>query len=62
MTVLNSMSRFHLCIEALRRTRKPVAQADQLLQECEAMLVRHHAYVREALEDLPEIRDWTLSP
>ncbi len=62
MTVLNSMSRFHLSIEALRRARTPVARADQLRQECEAALVRHRAWVREALEDLPEIRDWTLTP
>jgi xylulose-5-phosphate/fructose-6-phosphate phosphoketolase len=59
MTVLNSMSRYHLSIEALRRAR-PIAGADQMIQECEAMLVRHKAYVREALEDLPEIRNWTL--
>jgi len=62
MTVLNSMSRFHLCIEALRRSRRPLAQADELRQECEAMLVKHRAYVREAMEDLPEIRDWKLAP
>jgi len=23
------------------------------------MLARHHAYVREHLEDMPEVRDWT---
>jgi xylulose-5-phosphate/fructose-6-phosphate phosphoketolase len=21
--------------------------------------VRHHAYIREHLEDMPEVRDWT---
>ena len=26
---------------------------------CEAMLVRHHAYIREHFEDMPEVRDWT---
>jgi xylulose-5-phosphate/fructose-6-phosphate phosphoketolase len=28
---------------------------------CESQLERHHDYVREHLEDLPEIRDWTWS-
>jgi hypothetical protein len=26
------------------------------------MLGRHHTYIRERFEDLPEIRDWTFSP
>ncbi|HEY2030571.1 MAG TPA: phosphoketolase family protein [Myxococcales bacterium] len=61
MVVLNGMSRFHLCMEALRRARRTPPEADALLQECEAMLTRHTAYVREHFEDLPEIRDWNFS-
>jgi xylulose-5-phosphate/fructose-6-phosphate phosphoketolase len=59
MVVLNRMSRYHLVIEALRRSRR-AAQGDvQLAQLCEDMLARHHDYVREHLEDMPEVRDWT---
>ena len=56
MVVCNQMSRFHLCIEALRRSAYP--QAGPVVEWCQAMLARHHAYTREHFEDLPEIRDW----
>jgi xylulose-5-phosphate/fructose-6-phosphate phosphoketolase len=62
MVVLNGMSRFHLCIEALRRARRTPPEADALAEECQAMLAKHRTYVRERFEDLPEIRDWTFSP
>jgi xylulose-5-phosphate/fructose-6-phosphate phosphoketolase len=58
MVVLNETSRFHLVIEVLKRARRPPADADLLIDECRAILRRHRAYVREHLEDMPEIRDW----
>jgi xylulose-5-phosphate/fructose-6-phosphate phosphoketolase len=62
MVVLNRISRFHLAIEALRRARRPPENADRLIEECELMLRRHTAYVKQQLEDMPEIRDWTWTP
>lgn len=62
MVVLNDMSRYHLVLEALRRAPRRVAGADELEAHCQAMLERHHAYVREHLEDMPEVRDWSLAP
>jgi xylulose-5-phosphate/fructose-6-phosphate phosphoketolase len=59
MVVLNRMSRYHLAMEALRRSRRVPAGAAALEEHCEAMLGRHHDYVREHLEDMPEVRDWT---
>jgi xylulose-5-phosphate/fructose-6-phosphate phosphoketolase len=59
MVVLNHMSRFHLAIEVLRRTHKPLAARDALIAECEASLARHRQYIREHFEDMPEIRDFT---
>jgi xylulose-5-phosphate/fructose-6-phosphate phosphoketolase len=59
MTVLNRMSRYHLVGEALRRSRRLPAGAEELALHCSDMLERHHAYVREYLEDMPEVRDWT---
>jgi xylulose-5-phosphate/fructose-6-phosphate phosphoketolase len=59
MVVLNETSRFHLVIEALRRARRPPADADLLIDECRAILKRHRAYVREHFEDMPEIQSWT---
>jgi xylulose-5-phosphate/fructose-6-phosphate phosphoketolase len=62
MVVLNRMSRYHLVIEALRRARR-AAQGDlELAQHCQEMLARHHDYVRDHLEDMPEVRDWTWEP
>ncbi|MFI5290991.1 MAG: phosphoketolase, partial [Polyangia bacterium] len=56
MVVKNQMSRFHLCIEALRRSGYP--QAGPLVEWCKKRLDEHHRYTREQGEDLPEIRDW----
>src|SRR5438128_849338 len=59
MVVLNGMSRYHLCIEALRRVQD--TRAPKLVEACRDMLARHQRYVREHLEDMPEVRDWTWS-
>ncbi|MDQ6697946.1 MAG: phosphoketolase family protein [Actinomycetota bacterium] len=59
MVVLNRMSRYHLVIEALHRSRRIPEGGQALVAYCQDMLERHHAYVREHLEDMPEIRDWT---
>jgi len=61
MVVLNGMSRYHLALMALERAPRPAAGAAELEAHCRAMLARHHAYVREHLEDMPEVRDWTLA-
>jgi xylulose-5-phosphate/fructose-6-phosphate phosphoketolase len=61
MVVLNDMSRYHLALEALRRAPRRPDGAAELEAHCEAMLARHHAYVREHLEDMPEVRDWSLA-
>jgi xylulose-5-phosphate/fructose-6-phosphate phosphoketolase len=59
MVVLNRMSRYHLVLEALRRSRRVPERGNELAQFCHAQLERHHGYVREHLEDMPEVRDWT---
>ena len=59
MVVLNRMSRYHLVLEALNRTRKVHDGAAALEVHCHEMLARHEAYIREHLEDMPEISDWT---
>jgi xylulose-5-phosphate/fructose-6-phosphate phosphoketolase len=59
MVVLNRMSRYHLALEVLRRSPRRPPGADELEEHCRAMLGRHREYIREHLEDMPEIRDWT---
>ena len=58
MVVLNEMSRYHLVLEALRRARRAPAGAAELERHCSDMLARHHDYVREHFEDMPEIAQW----
>ena len=59
MVVRNGMSRYDLCIAAMRRVRRVQALTAPLIQECEAILAKHEQYVHEHLEDLPEVSNWT---
>ncbi len=58
MVVLNEMSRYHLCIEALRRSPRMRDRAPALIGECNAMIAKATAYSRDHFEDMPEIREW----
>jgi xylulose-5-phosphate/fructose-6-phosphate phosphoketolase len=58
MVVLNHMSRFHLAKLAVQRARRRAEHADAFVHFCEQKLAEHDLYVREHLEDLPEVRDW----
>ena len=58
MTVLNRVSRFHLVMDALNSARTTPRGAEELIRWCRSQLDRHAAYVREHMEDLPEIRSW----
>lgn len=61
MVVLNKMSRYHLVLETLRRARRSPEKSSELAAFCHSQLSRHHEYVREHFEDLPEVRDWRWS-
>jgi xylulose-5-phosphate/fructose-6-phosphate phosphoketolase len=58
MCVLNSVSRFHLAAEAIRRTPRLSGRAPELIADCEARIQESVSYAHEHLEDPPEIRDW----
>jgi xylulose-5-phosphate/fructose-6-phosphate phosphoketolase len=58
MVVLNEMSRYHLAIDALRNIPRLQAQAASIIDMFNAKLYEHHSYIREYLEDMPEIRNW----
>ncbi len=59
MVVRNQVSRYHLVLAALNRARRIPEGGDRLAEYCQRMLERHHDYIREHFEDLPEVRDWT---
>lgn len=59
MVVLNQTSRYDICMDAIRRSRRHLSNARELTDSCLSMLARHRAYVDEHLEDMPEIRNWS---
>ncbi len=59
MVVKNGMSRYHICLDALQYTQHRAGPDHPLALHCKTMLERHESYIREHLEDIPEVRDWT---
>ncbi len=59
MVSLNGMSRYHLCIEALRRAARLGGRERELADECRRLIEGATAYAHAHFEDPPEIRDWT---
>ncbi|WP_433445309.1 phosphoketolase family protein [Nonomuraea sp. CA-141351] len=60
MVVRNRASRYHLVIDALNAARRTPSGASELKAWCEQQLLRHERYVIEHLQDMPEVRDWSL--
>ncbi|GAA0552421.1 phosphoketolase family protein [Paractinoplanes ferrugineus] len=62
MTVRNKTSRYHLVMDAINNAKRLPRGAADLKAWCEAQLAKHELYVVENLEDMPEVRDWSLAP
>lgn len=62
MVVVNEMSRYHLAMEAVKRVGIVQARADNFLTYCQSMLQRHHQYICQHLDDMPEVKDWKWAP
>ena len=60
MTVRNRASRYHLVMDAINNARRLPRGASDLKAWCERQLEKHASYVVEHLEDMPEVRDWSL--
>jgi xylulose-5-phosphate/fructose-6-phosphate phosphoketolase len=58
MVVLNEMSRYHLAIRALQLVPRLRVESSDVIDLFERKLYDHKAYIREHLEDMPEIRNW----
>lgn len=58
MAVMNELDRYHLAIEALKRLPLATDIAEPLIASLNEKLQKHHDYVREHGEDMPEVRDW----
>jgi xylulose-5-phosphate/fructose-6-phosphate phosphoketolase len=62
MTVLNDLDRFHLVLDVIERVPGLAARASAVAALMREKRERHHAYVREHGEDMPEVREWRWSP
>ncbi|HKS99185.1 MAG TPA: phosphoketolase family protein [Rugosimonospora sp.] len=62
MTVRNRASRYHLVMDAINNASRSTRGADELKAWCERKLAEHAGYVVAHLEDMPEVRDWSLAP
>jgi len=59
MTVLSNISRFQLAIEAIFRSR--IRKASHVVHLFEQNLEQHHQFIRDLLDDMPEIKNWKWS-
>lgn len=58
MVVLNKMSRFHLAIDALKHVARLRSEVSEVIDAFNLKLYEHDTYIREHLQDMPEIRNW----
>jgi xylulose-5-phosphate/fructose-6-phosphate phosphoketolase len=59
MVVRNRASRYHLVMDAINNAQRTPPGASAVKAWAQSQLDRHHAYIVEHLEDMPEVRDWT---
>ena len=62
MVVLNEMSRYHLALDALYQVPRLRVAAEKAVDLFNAKLYEHHTYIREHLDDMPEIANWHWTP
>ncbi len=58
MVVLNKLSRFHLAMDALKYVPRLRSRTSDVIDMMNRKLYEHQAFIREHLEDMPEIRNW----
>jgi xylulose-5-phosphate/fructose-6-phosphate phosphoketolase len=59
MVVRNRASRYHLVMDAINNAQRTPPGASAVKAWAQSQLERHHAYIVDHLEDMPEVRDWT---
>ncbi len=59
MVILNEMSRYHLAIEAIKRSARIRPQGPALITQLHNLIAQAMAYSHQHLEDQPEISNWT---
>ena len=62
MTVLNQVDRYDLAMDVIDRVERLQGTSGPARDHLRNKIIEHRMYVRTHGEDLPEIRDWQLSP
>jgi len=60
MVVRNRASRYDLVMDAINNARRTPPGATAVKEWCQSKLAEHRAYVVAHLQDMPEVRDWTI--
>ena len=55
---MNKMSRFHLAMDALKYLKRRRSRVSEVIDMFDRKLYEHHCYIREHLQDMPEITNW----
>ncbi|GAC1044741.1 phosphoketolase family protein [Rhizobium sp. No.120] len=58
MAVLNELDRYHLALEAINRIPGLSENVPEVVDGLKVKLIRHHDYVRQHGEDMPEVANW----
>ena len=58
MRVLNELDRFHLAKDAIMSVPGYADKAGAFVAKMDAELQKHHDYIREVGEDIPEVSEW----
>ncbi|RXA85254.1 phosphoketolase, partial [Enterococcus faecalis] len=58
MRVLNELDRFHLAQDVINSIPEFNEKGADFAQEMDNILARHHEYIRDHGDDLPEVKDW----
>jgi xylulose-5-phosphate/fructose-6-phosphate phosphoketolase len=58
MRVLNELDRFHLAKDAIMSVPGYADKAGAFIAKMDAELQKHHDYIREVGEDIPEVSEW----
>ena len=48
-------------MDAINNAGRQVRGSSEVKAWCEAQLAKHHDYIVEHLEDMPQVRDWVMT-
>lgn len=58
MRVQNKIDRFNLVLLAIKHLKLEKSVKSKITKDMQKLLEKHHSYIREFGEDIPEVKDW----